>query len=194
MAVHAHAILEVRSGNGDLIWRFDRDGPKPRRVMPRAGRRDMNMMLNKVVEEGTGKRAMLDGIKAAGKTGTTNAYRDAWFVGYHRQHGLRRLVRQRRLRADQPHDRRLAAGHDLAADHGLRASGHRTEADRRCRARPWGRRPEPPWTIPGPRLARLLTTRGADVLVRIERAMEERRERLSLPPVAVRHPATAASP
>ena len=25
---------------------------------------------------------MLDGIKAAGKTGTTNAYRDAWFVGY----------------------------------------------------------------------------------------------------------------
>ena len=39
-------------------------------------------MLNKVVEEGTGKRAMLDGIRAAGKTGTTNGYRDAWFVGY----------------------------------------------------------------------------------------------------------------
>ena len=38
--------------------------------------------MNKVVEEGTGKRAMLDGIKSAGKTGTTNAYRDAWFVGY----------------------------------------------------------------------------------------------------------------
>jgi penicillin-binding protein 1A len=38
--------------------------------------------MNKVVEEGTGKRAMLDGIKAAGKTGTTNGYRDAWFVGF----------------------------------------------------------------------------------------------------------------
>jgi penicillin-binding protein 1A len=35
-----------------------------------------------VVEEGTARRAILDGIKAAGKTGTTNAYRDAWFVGY----------------------------------------------------------------------------------------------------------------
>ena len=42
----------------------------------------MNMMLNKAVEEGTGKRSPLEGVKSAGKTGTTNAYRDAWFVGY----------------------------------------------------------------------------------------------------------------
>ena len=39
-------------------------------------------MLNKVVEEGTGKRAALEGIPVAGKTGTTNGYKDAWFVGY----------------------------------------------------------------------------------------------------------------
>ena len=39
-------------------------------------------MMTKVVEEGTAKRAQLDGIRAAGKTGTTNAYRDAWFVGF----------------------------------------------------------------------------------------------------------------
>src|ERR1700674_4716141 len=39
-------------------------------------------MMSKVLEDGTAKRAILDGIKAAGKTGTTNAYRDAWFVGY----------------------------------------------------------------------------------------------------------------
>ena len=43
---------------------------------------DMNMMMSKVVEQGTARRAILDGIKAGGKTGTTNAYRDAWFVGF----------------------------------------------------------------------------------------------------------------
>ena len=82
MAVTPHSILEVRSATGDLIWRFDRDGPKPRRVMPQSVAADINMILNKAVEEGTGKRSMVDGVSSAGKTGTTNAYRDAWFAGY----------------------------------------------------------------------------------------------------------------
>jgi len=77
-----HAIVEVRGGNGEVVWRFDRDGKKPEQVLRPQVALDMNMILNKVVEEGTGKRAILEGVKAAGKTGTTNAYRDAWFVGY----------------------------------------------------------------------------------------------------------------
>jgi penicillin-binding protein 1A len=82
-AVKPHAILEVRSGSGDTIWRFDRDeSKKPVQAIPPQVASDMAMMMNHVVEEGTAKRAMLDGIKAAGKTGTTNSYRDAWFVGY----------------------------------------------------------------------------------------------------------------
>jgi penicillin-binding protein 1A len=82
-AVKPHAILEVRSGTGDTIWRFDRDdSKKPVQAIPPQVAADMTMMMNKVVEEGTAKRAMLDDIKAAGKTGTTNSYRDAWFVGY----------------------------------------------------------------------------------------------------------------
>jgi penicillin-binding protein 1A len=81
-AVTPHSILEVRTGAGETIWRFDRDGPKPRQVLPAHVAADMAFMMNKVVEEGTARRAILNGVKAAGKTGTTNAYRDAWFVGY----------------------------------------------------------------------------------------------------------------
>jgi penicillin-binding protein 1A len=81
-AVAPHAVLEVKSAAGDTIWRFDRDGPKPRQVITPQVASDMVMMMSKVVEEGTARRAQLSGVKAAGKTGTTNAYRDAWFVGY----------------------------------------------------------------------------------------------------------------
>jgi penicillin-binding protein 1A len=81
-AVTPHAVLEVRTGAGEPVWRFDRDGPKPRQVMPPGVAADMIKMMNSVVENGTGKRARLDGVAAAGKTGTTNNYRDAWFMGY----------------------------------------------------------------------------------------------------------------
>ncbi|NNC37554.1 MAG: PBP1A family penicillin-binding protein [Acidimicrobiales bacterium] len=42
----------------------------------------INMMLQTVITAGTGKAARIDGRELAGKTGTTNDYRDAWFVGY----------------------------------------------------------------------------------------------------------------
>src|SRR5260370_826156 len=65
------------------VWRFDRDdSKKPTQAIPPQVASDMAMMMSHVVEEGTAKRAILDGIKSAGKTGTTNSYRDAWFVGY----------------------------------------------------------------------------------------------------------------
>jgi penicillin-binding protein 1A len=81
-AVTPHAVLEVRTGAGDLVWRWDRDGPKPRQAIPASVAADMAGMMSHVVSEGTARRAALDGIPTAGKTGTTNAYRDAWFVGY----------------------------------------------------------------------------------------------------------------
>ena len=82
MTVTPHAILEVRIGTGDVVWRYDRDGPKPRRTLPVQVAHDMAFMMNKVAEEGTGRRALLNGVRIAGKTGTTNNFRDAWFVGY----------------------------------------------------------------------------------------------------------------
>ena len=81
-AVTPHAVLEVRTAGGELVWRFDRDGKQPVQVISPEVASDLNLMMSKVIEEGTARRAILAGIKAAGKTGTTNAHRDAWFVGY----------------------------------------------------------------------------------------------------------------
>jgi penicillin-binding protein 1A len=81
-AVVPHAALEVRSSTGDLVWRFDRDGKKPTQAIPPQIATDMAEMMSHVVYEGTARRAIIDGVPAAGKTGTTNAFRDAWFVGY----------------------------------------------------------------------------------------------------------------
>ena len=81
-AVAPHAALEVRTGGGALVWRYDRDGKRPEQVISPQVALEMIGMMNSVVQNGTGRRAQLDGIQAAGKTGTTNGYRDAWFVGY----------------------------------------------------------------------------------------------------------------
>jgi penicillin-binding protein 1A len=81
-AVVPHAALEVRTDSGQLVWRFDRDGPKPKQVISPEVAIDMMKMMNSVVENGTGRRAQLDGVPTCGKTGTTNDWRDAWFVGY----------------------------------------------------------------------------------------------------------------
>ena len=81
-AVAPHAVLEIRTGTGKLVWRFDRDGTPPRQVISPHVSVEMIKMMNSVVDNGTGRRAQLDGIPTCGKTGTTNDWRDGWFVGY----------------------------------------------------------------------------------------------------------------
>ena len=125
MKVMPHAILEVRTGGGKLIWRYDRDGPKPRRVLPAHVAADMIKMMNSVVENGTGRRARLDGIAAAGKTGTTNAYRDAWFMGYTGNFVCGVWFGNDDYTSTNRMTGGVAAGDDLAQHHGLCASGHR---------------------------------------------------------------------
>ena len=52
------------------------------RVITENAARELTYMLTQVLEAGTGERARLDGRPAAGKTGTTSAARDAWFIGF----------------------------------------------------------------------------------------------------------------
>jgi penicillin-binding protein 1A len=56
--------------------------PVEHAVLSEAKAETLTAILEQVVEQGTGKRARLSGRTAAGKTGTTDNYGDAWFVGY----------------------------------------------------------------------------------------------------------------
>ena len=76
-----HAALEIRNSKASLLYKFD-PAKENAVVIDPAIMRQMNGMLNSVVENGTAKRAQLPGIKVAGKTGTTNSFRDAWFMGF----------------------------------------------------------------------------------------------------------------
>jgi len=185
-AVTPHAILEVRTGNGEVIWRYDRDGPKPRQVMSAEVAKDMNFMLNKVVEEGTGRRAILDGIKAAGKTGTTNAFRDAWFVGYTGNYVCGVWMGN----DDYQSTKRMTGGTLPArAWHEIMAYAHQgIELKPLIGPAPTATPPRPQPAVadaapPVPPRPTLLTKNGADILIRIERMMDDARR--SLPPTTV---------
>ncbi len=77
-----HSVLEIRRPSGEIIYARERNAPGPRQVVPESTIADLNYMLNQVITNGTGRRAQLGFTPQAGKTGTTQNYRDAWFIGY----------------------------------------------------------------------------------------------------------------
>jgi penicillin-binding protein 1A len=72
-------VMEVADQNGGILWRVQ---PQKTVAMSRAGAAIITDMLEAVVLEGTARRAQMLKRALAGKTGTTNQYKDALFVGY----------------------------------------------------------------------------------------------------------------
>ena len=72
-------IMEVTDHRGRIIWH---GRPHKRLVMSREGAAIITNMLEGVVLEGTGRRARALQVPLAGKTGTTDNYKDALFVGF----------------------------------------------------------------------------------------------------------------
>ncbi|WP_175552076.1 transglycosylase domain-containing protein [Pararhizobium antarcticum] len=75
-----HVIRRISTADGKVLYENTYDNPP--RVLDPAIVSEMNQMMVKVITSGTGKNARLKDWDAAGKTGTTQSFRDALFVGY----------------------------------------------------------------------------------------------------------------
>ncbi|MEM8553339.1 MAG: PBP1A family penicillin-binding protein [Pseudomonadota bacterium] len=81
-AVRPYGLQELRIGREGEPLLQHKPADYEERVISTAAAQELVYMMHQVVEAGTGGRAKLDGHPAAGKTGTTQAARDAWFVGF----------------------------------------------------------------------------------------------------------------
>ena len=80
IGVIPHVIERVRESGGKILYARTVSGSS--RVIAPEHVGEMNRMLAETLASGTARRASIPGWPAAGKTGTSQDYRDAWFVGY----------------------------------------------------------------------------------------------------------------
>lgn len=78
--VDPYLIESIETTRGQVV--YERPEYEPAQVYERAAAETMTAMLAQVVREGTGAAATFDNWPIAGKTGTSQSFRDAWFVGY----------------------------------------------------------------------------------------------------------------
>jgi penicillin-binding protein 1A len=77
--IEPYGVMEVVDGNGRLVWRVK---PNKKAVISRESAAVITDMLRSVIQDGTGKKAKIIQRPIAGKTGTTNEYKDALFIGF----------------------------------------------------------------------------------------------------------------
>ncbi|MFJ4538442.1 transglycosylase domain-containing protein [Streptomyces tibetensis] len=77
-----YSVTSVKS-NGKEVEGFD--PPRVTRAMPEQVANNVTNVLENVIQNGTGQKALSLGRTAAGKTGTTDENKSAWFVGYTQQ-------------------------------------------------------------------------------------------------------------
>jgi penicillin-binding protein 1A len=79
-AVMPHVIERVTAANGKVL--YNRNEQPLGRIIEARHIGMMNQMMQETLSIGTAHKAALPGWPAAGKTGTSQDFRDAWFIGY----------------------------------------------------------------------------------------------------------------
>jgi penicillin-binding protein 1A len=74
------SVRRIVTRDGQVI--YERSGDGLGQAMANRDLGSMNSMMRAVVNEGTAKKAQIPDFDIAGKTGTSQDYRDAWFIGY----------------------------------------------------------------------------------------------------------------
>ena len=80
-SVEPYGLVELTL-KGETEPLLEQEGGIGERVITPEAARQLVYMMHQVVERGTGRRGLLPGRQVAGKTGTTQAARDAWFIGF----------------------------------------------------------------------------------------------------------------
>lgn len=80
LAVAPHVVTRIRTLSGKLLYM--RQPEERNQVVDPRHVGMMNTMMRETLISGTAKKAEIPGWPAAGKTGTSQDYRDAWFIGY----------------------------------------------------------------------------------------------------------------
>jgi penicillin-binding protein 1A len=79
-AISPHVVERIRGADGKTL--YDRSQDPLGRIVDARYVAMMNTMMHETLVSGTARGANLPGWQAAGKTGTTEDFRDAWFIGY----------------------------------------------------------------------------------------------------------------
>jgi penicillin-binding protein 1A len=80
LAVSPHVVERIRTADNKVL--YDRSQPPLGRIVDARYVGMMNTMMHETLVSGTARGASLPGWQAAGKTGTSQDFRDAWFIGY----------------------------------------------------------------------------------------------------------------
>jgi penicillin-binding protein 1A len=78
--IEPFSITEVRDVEQNIL--FKRTNNQPIQVLDQKTNSYMHLLLKSTVNQGSGKKALIDNVDMGGKTGTSQDFRDAWFIGY----------------------------------------------------------------------------------------------------------------